>query len=129
MARIMVTKLGLDGHDVGAKVIAAAARDAGHDVIYLGIRQSPEATAAAAIEEDVDVIAVSLLSGAHLTLGPALVSALVAKGSEIPVVIGGLIPSEDEEALRAAGVAAIVPAGTTTTAALRVIESQVVAAF
>lgn len=111
MARILVTKLGLDGHDVGVKVLAAAARDAGHDVIYLGIRQTVESVTRAALDEDVDLVAVSLLSGAHNTLLPALVDTLRYHGSTVPVVVGGMIPESDKAGLLESGVSAVVSGG------------------
>jgi len=119
MARLLVTKLGLDGHDVGVKVLAAAARDAGHEVIYLGIRQTPTTVARIAVDEDVDLVAVSLLSGAHSVLLPALVRALRDLGSSTPVLAGGLIPEADEPALFASGVSAVVSGHVTSAEAVR----------
>jgi methylmalonyl-CoA mutase cobalamin-binding domain/chain len=113
--RILVAKPGLDGHDRGAKVIARALRDAGMEVIYTGLHQTPEMIAEAAIQEDVDAIGLSLLSGAHLTLFPAVLDELRARGGEdIPVFAGGIIPDEDRPTLERAGVAAIFTPGATT---------------
>lgn len=122
MARMLVTKLGLDGHDVGVKVLAAAARDAGHEVIYMGVRQTPETIARAAVDEDVDLVAVSLLSGAHEVLLPKLIRTLRARGCDAPVVVGGLIPADDVDALIASGVAAVVEPGVTGTQAVARME-------
>jgi methylmalonyl-CoA mutase, C-terminal domain len=103
--RILVAKPGLDGHDVGAKVIALALRDAGAEVIYTGLRKSPSAIARAAVEEDVDAIGLSILSGSHVELVTETLGELAALGAEdIPVLVGGTIPGEDREALRALGV-------------------------
>src|SRR5512139_1538778 len=106
--RVLLAKPGLDGHDVGAKVVARALRDAGMEVIYSGLHQSPEQIVLAAIQEDVDVVGLSVLSGAHLGMAEKVVSILGEKGgSDIRVVIGGVIPKEDVEALRNLGVAAV----------------------
>src|SRR4051794_39411781 len=102
--RILVAKVGLDGHDRGAKVVAMMLRDSGFEVIYLGLRQTPATIAAAAIEEDVDVVGLSILSGAHGILVPAVITELRRRGADIPVVVGGIIPDQDKEALYAAGV-------------------------
>jgi methylmalonyl-CoA mutase C-terminal domain/subunit len=113
--RILVAKPGLDGHDRGAKVIARALRDAGMEVIYTGLHQTPEMIAEAAIQEDVDAIGLSLLSGAHLTLFPAVLEELRQRGgADIPVFGGGIIPEEDRPALEGAGVGAIFTPGATT---------------
>lgn len=110
--RILIGKPGLDGHDRGAKVIAQALRDQGFEVIYTGIRRLPAEIAAAAVQEDVDVVGLSSLSGAHLRLFPAVVEALAQAGAaDIPVVGGGVIPEEDIAALKAAGVRAIFTPG------------------
>jgi len=111
--RVLVAKPGLDGHDRGAKVIARALRDAGFEVIYTGLRQTPEQIVSAAIQEDVDVIGLSVLSGAHLPLTEKIMALLKAQGAEDKVVvIGGTILSKDVEKLKAAGVAAVFPTGT-----------------
>ncbi|MEZ4768474.1 MAG: cobalamin B12-binding domain-containing protein [Caldilineales bacterium] len=113
--RILVAKPGLDGHDRGAKVVARSLRDAGFEVIYTGIRQTPEMIAEAALQEDVDVVGLSILSGAHMALCPRVVELLRAEGMEdVIVLVGGIIPDEDIEPLRAAGVEGIFGPGTNT---------------
>jgi methylmalonyl-CoA mutase cobalamin-binding domain/chain len=103
--RVLIAKLGLDGHDRGAKVVARCLRDAGMDVIYTGLHRTPEEVVAAAVQEDVDVLGVSLLSGAHMTLIPRLLTLLTAAdAASISVVVGGVIPDEDVPALLALGV-------------------------
>ena len=109
--RVLVAKVGLDGHDRGIKVVARLLRDAGMEVVYTGLFQTPETVASAAIQEDVDVVGLSMLSGAHLTLAPLVVEALRARGSDVPVVVGGIVPSNDVDELRAAGVAAVFGPG------------------
>jgi methylmalonyl-CoA mutase C-terminal domain/subunit len=111
--RILVAKPGLDGHDRGAKVIARALRDAGCEVVYTGLHQPPEMIAAAALQEHVDAVGMSIMSGAHNTLFPAVLEALAARGLEDVVVFGGgIIPQADAEALRAHGVRAVFGPGT-----------------
>ena len=111
--RILVAKPGLDGHDRGAKVVARALRDAGYEVIYTGLHQTPEMIAAAALQEDVDGVGLSIMSGAHNTLFPAVIDALRAKGLDDVVVFGGgIIPDSDLERLKAAGTAGIFTPGT-----------------
>jgi methylmalonyl-CoA mutase C-terminal domain/subunit len=113
--RVLIAKPGLDGHDRGAKIIARALRDAGMEVIYTGLRQTPEMIASAALQEDVDVIGLSILSGAHNTLVPQLMSLLKKKGmDDVSVLLGGTIPEADIPALKTAGVAAIFLPGTST---------------
>jgi methylmalonyl-CoA mutase, C-terminal domain len=113
--RVLIAKPGLDGHDRGAKIIARALRDAGMEVIYTGLRQTPEMIASAALQEDVDVIGLSILSGAHNTLVPQLMTLLKQKGmSDVTVLLGGTIPEADIPALKTAGVAAIFLPGTST---------------
>jgi methylmalonyl-CoA mutase C-terminal domain/subunit len=109
--RVLVAKVGLDGHDRGIKVVARLLRDAGMEVVYTGLFQTPETVAIAAIQEDVDVVGLSMLSGAHLTLAPLVVEALRAKGSDIPVIVGGIVPKNDLADMRAAGVAAVFGPG------------------
>ena len=110
--RVLVAKPGLDGHDRGAKVIARALRDAGMEVVYTGLHQTPEMIADAAVQEDVDLVGLSILSGAHNTLFPAVMSALRArKAEDILVFGGGVIPDDDVEALKAQGVAQIFTPG------------------
>lgn len=112
--RVLVAKPGLDGHDRGAKVVARALRDAGMEVIYTGLRQTPEMIAEAAIQEDVDVIGLSILSGAHMTLVPRICGLLRERGlRDVLVTAGGIIPDDDVPALREAGVAAVFGPGTT----------------
>jgi methylmalonyl-CoA mutase C-terminal domain/subunit len=111
--RILVAKVGLDGHDRGVKVVARILRDAGFEVIYTGLFQTPQTVAAAAVDEDVDAIGLSMLSGAHMTLAPLVVEECRARGTDIPVVIGGIVPDHDVEELRQAGVAAILTPGAT----------------
>ncbi len=113
--RVLVAKPGLDGHDRGAKVVAAALRDAGMEVIYTGLHQTPEMIATAAVQEDVDVVGLSILSGAHMTLFPRVRDLLVDAGREdILLTGGGIIPKEDMESLQARGVARLFGPGTST---------------
>jgi methylmalonyl-CoA mutase C-terminal domain/subunit len=109
--RILVAKVGLDGHDRGIKVVARILRDAGYEVIYTGLFQTPQTVAAAAVDEDVDAIGLSMLSGAHMTLAPLVVEEVRKLGSEIPVVVGGIVPNQDVEPLMAAGIAAVITPG------------------
>jgi methylmalonyl-CoA mutase C-terminal domain/subunit len=109
--RVLVAKVGLDGHDRGVKVVARLLRDAGIEVIYTGLFQTPETVAAAAVDEDVDVVGLSMLSGAHMTLAPLVVEAIRARGVDIPVVIGGIVPNSDVAELKAAGIAEILGPG------------------
>ncbi len=114
--RVLVAKPGLDGHDRGAKIIARVLRDAGMDVVYTGIRQTPEMIAEAALQEDVDVIGLSILSGAHLELFPQIVEGMNTRGmKDIVVVAGGIIPDKDRAALLDMGVKAVFGPGTPTT--------------
>lgn len=113
--RILVGKPGLDGHDRGAKVIARALRDAGYEVIYTGLHQTPEMIVRTALQEDVDAIGLSVLSGAHGTLLPEVIRLLRAEGmDDVPLVAGGIIPAGDVPALKAAGVAEVFGPGTST---------------
>jgi methylmalonyl-CoA mutase, C-terminal domain len=113
--RVLIAKPGLDGHDRGAKIIMRALRDAGMEVIYTGIRNTPEQIVNAAIQEDVDIIGLSCLSGAHRTLFPKIISMLrEKKGEEIVVIGGGVIPIEDIPALREAGIQQVFQPGTST---------------
>ena len=109
--RILVAKVGLDGHDRGIKVIARILRDAGYEVIYTGLFQTPEKVAATAVDEDVDIIGLSMLSGAHMTLAPLVVEAVRKRGADIPVIVGGIIPDQDVAALKAQGIAAVLTPG------------------
>ena len=110
-ARILVAKVGLDGHDRGVKVVARILRDAGFEVIYTGLFQTPETVAAAAVDEDVDAIGLSMLSGAHMTLAPKVVAEVRKRGMDIPVVVGGIIPDKDAPTLLGQGVAAVLTPG------------------
>ncbi len=122
--RVLVAKPGLDGHDRGAKVVAAALRDAGMEVVYTGLHQTPEMIASAAIQEDVDVVGLSILSGAHMTLFPRVRNLLADAGRpDILVTGGGIIPAEDMEALRQQGVGKLFGPGTPTTDLIEYIES------
>jgi methylmalonyl-CoA mutase, C-terminal domain len=113
--RVLIAKPGLDGHDRGAKVIARALRDAGMEVIYTGLRQTPEMIADAALQEDVDVVGLSILSGAHMTLVPRVREAMNTRDlSDIPVLVGGIIPDEDKAALGELGIAGVFGPGTPT---------------
>ena len=126
--RVLIAKPGLDGHDRGAKVIARALRDAGYEVIYTGIRQTPEMIAEAALQEDVDAIGLSILSGAHMTLFPRIMDELRKRGlDDVVVWAGGIIPEADVPALRAIGIRAIFGPGSPTSETidfLRQIESS-----
>lgn len=111
--RVLIAKPGLDGHDRGAKVIARALRDAGMEVVYTGLRQTPEMIAEAALQEDVDVVGLSILSGAHMALVPRIREVMDAQGlSDIPIIIGGIIPDADKATLTTMGVAGIFGPGT-----------------
>ena len=121
--RVLVAKPGLDGHDRGAKVVAAALRDAGMEVIYTGLHQTPEMIASAAIQEDVDVVGLSILSGAHMTLFPRVLALLKAEGREdILITGGGIIPQEDMDALHAMGTGTLFGPGTPTTELIEYIK-------
>lgn len=124
--RVIVAKPGLDGHDRGAKVVARALRDAGFEVIYTGLRQTPEQIVEAALSEDVNVVALSLLSGAHNTLFPKIVQMLKEKGmDDVLVVGGGVIPDADIPGLKEAGVAAVFTPGTPTSDVIEFIKANV----
>jgi methylmalonyl-CoA mutase C-terminal domain/subunit len=126
--RVLVAKPGLDGHDRGAKVVARALRDAGMEVIYTGLRQTPEMIAEAALQEDVDVVGLSILSGAHMTLVPRVVNLLRAHGlSDVLVLIGGIIPDEDVPELLKIGVRAIYGPGAPLDDIVRDIRREVAA--
>ena len=126
-ARILVAKPGLDGHDRGIKVVARALRDAGMEVIYTGLHQTPDQIAAAAIQEDVDAVGLSCLSGAHMTLFPRVVDLLKEQGADDVVVFGGgIIPEGDISRLKEAGITEIFTPGTTTTAIVEWVRENVV---
>lgn len=113
--RVLIAKPGLDGHDRGAKVVARALRDAGMEVIYTGLRQTPEMIANAALQEDADVVGLSILSGAHMTLVPRVLELMKAHGlADRPVFVGGIIPEEEGEDLKKMGVSAVYGPGTMT---------------
>ena len=113
--RVLVAKPGLDGHDRGAKVIASAFRDAGFEVVYTGLHQTPEMIASAAVQEDVDVVALSILSGAHMTLFPRIIELLKNEGADhILILGGGIIPEEDIKQLESMGVGKLFGPGTAT---------------
>jgi len=111
MTRVLVAKVGFDGHDRGIKVVARILRDAGFEVIYAGLRQTPENIAATALQEDVDAIGLSMHNGAHLTLTPAVVDALRAVGLTTPVVVGGIVPAVDVPKVQQAGAVAVLGPG------------------
>jgi methylmalonyl-CoA mutase, C-terminal domain len=124
--RVLVAKPGLDGHDRGAKVVARALRDAGMEVIYTGIRQTPEMIAEAALQEDVDVVGLSILSGAHMALCPRVVELLqVQDMADVVVLVGGIIPDDDVAPLKALGVKGVFGPGTSTGEIVAFIRSQV----
>ncbi len=112
--RILLAKPGLDGHDMGARQLARAMRDAGMEVIYTGLHQAPEAIAESAAQEDVDVVGLSILSGAHVPLTSKVLAALRRRGCELPVLVGGLIPDADVATLKALGVLEVFPSRTAT---------------
>jgi methylmalonyl-CoA mutase, C-terminal domain len=118
--RIVLAKLGLDGHDRGLKVVARILRDAGMEVVYLGLRQSAEGVAEVVEQEDADAVGISMHNASHLTLAPEMVEALRRAGLETPVIIGGIVPEADVEALREAGVAAVLGPGAS---AVEVVEA------
>ena len=124
--RVLVAKPGLDGHDRGAKIVARALRDAGMEVIYTGLRQTAEQISSAALQEDVDAIGISILSGAHNTIIPRICELLRAQGMEdVLLVVGGIIPDEDIPALKQAGVAEVFQPGATTQAIVEFIRKNV----
>ncbi len=126
--RIVLAKLGLDGHDRGLKVVARTLRDAGMEVIYLGLRQSPESIAGVVEQEDADVVGISMHNASHLTLAPLMVEALRDLGLETPVVIGGIVPDEDVEELRRDGIAAVLGPGASAIEVVATVRRAVAAA-
>ena len=123
---MVIAKPGLDGHDRGAKIIARALRDAGMEVIYTGLHQTPEQIVETAIQEDADAVGISILSGAHMTLVPRIVDGLRAReADDVLVVVGGTIPEDDAEQLRAAGVAAVFTPGAPTAEIVEFVRSAV----
>jgi methylmalonyl-CoA mutase C-terminal domain/subunit len=123
MRRVLVAKVGFDGHDRGVKVVARILRDAGMEVVYGGLRQTPENIAAAALEENVDVIGLSMHNGAHLTLTPLVVDALRALGLDTPVVVGGIVPAVDMPALQQAGAVAVLGPGASSDEIVATVEA------
>jgi methylmalonyl-CoA mutase C-terminal domain/subunit len=123
--RVLIAKPGLDGHDRGAKVVARVLRDAGMEVIYTGLRQTPEMIAESALQEDVNVVGLSILSGAHMDLFPSIIDRLKDKGIEAIVVAGGIIPEEDIPALEQLGVKAVFGPGTPSNEIIDYIKSAV----
>lgn len=124
--RVLMVKPGLDGHDRGAKVVARALRDAGMEVIYTGLRQTPEQIVEAAIQEDVDVLGLSILSGAHMTIAPRVMQLLKENGAgDIVVLLGGIIPKVDAEKLKEIGIAGIFGPGTSTTEIIEFVKECV----
>jgi methylmalonyl-CoA mutase, C-terminal domain len=124
--RVLIAKPGLDGHDVGAKLVCRALMSAGMEVIYTGLRQSPEAIAKTALSESVDVVGLSILSGAHLPLSEKVLAAFKSNGlSDVPVVVGGNIPSRDVPALEKLGVAKVFPTGTPFEAIVDFVKERV----
>jgi methylmalonyl-CoA mutase C-terminal domain/subunit len=126
--RVLVAKVGLDGHDRGVKVVARLLRDAGFEVIYTGLFQTPEKVAAAAVDEDVDAVGLSMLSGAHMTLAPRVVAKVREAGLDIPVVVGGIIPEPDVAKLLEAGVAAVLTPGASAGEVVRAVTEAIEAA-
>ncbi|RLE23855.1 MAG: methylmalonyl-CoA mutase [Actinobacteria bacterium] len=124
--RILVAKVGLDGHDRGVKIVARILRDAGFEVIYTGLFQTPDTVAAAAVDEDVDAVGLSLLSGAHMTLAPLVVQKLRERGVDIPVIVGGIVPDHDVEELLATGVASVLTPGASADEVVAAVSAAVV---
>jgi methylmalonyl-CoA mutase C-terminal domain/subunit len=126
--RVLLAKVGLDGHDRGVKVVARCLRDAGMDVVYTGLHRTPAEVVEAAVQEDVDVLGVSLLSGAHMTIVPQILKLLAKQGAEdIAVVVGGVVPDDDVKALKKAGVAEVLLQDSTPAAIVATLERVVAA--
>ena len=124
--RVLVAKPGLDGHDRGAKVVARALRDAGMEVVYTGLRQTPEMIAEAALQEDVDVVGLSILSGAHMALAPRIMELLKANGqTQVKVFIGGIVPDEDIPRLKELGISGVYGPGASTETIVKDIRNAV----
>ena len=123
--RVLVAKLGLDGHDRGVKVVARILRDAGFEVIYTGLFQTPDTIAAAAVDEDVDAVGLSMLSGAHMTIVPKVVQKLRERGRDTPVIVGGIIPDPDIPKLEQAGVAAVLTPGASMEEVVAAVRSAI----
>src|SRR5271163_831585 len=124
--RVLVAKVGLDGHDRGLRIVARLLRDAGCEVIYAGLRQSTATITAMTIEEDVDIVGVSMHNGAHLTLAPAVVNALRTAGLDTPVIVGGIVPPSDVPVLLKAGVVAVLGPGTSNTEVASAVMASVI---
>ena len=124
-ARILVAKVGLDGHDRGIKIVARMLRDAGFEVIYGGLRQTPQMIVSVAAQEDVDLVGLSMHNGAHLTLAPLVVDGLRRAGLETPVVVGGIVPDIDVPTLRAAGVSAVLGPGASNEEVIATVEAAI----
>ena len=123
--RVLVAKVGLDGHDRGARIVARALRDGGMDVIYTGLHRTPEEVVAAAVQEDVDVVGISLLSGAHMTLVPRVLALMREAGSDAALVLGGVVPDEDVPILEKMGVADVILQDTTPEEIVRRVRAVV----
>ena len=123
--RVILAKLGLDGHDRGIKVVARILRDAGMEVIYLGLRQTTASIVAAAEEEDADAIGLSMHNAGHLTLGPKMAEAIIAAGLDIPLIIGGIVPDEDVEELMDAGIAAVLGPGASAEEVVATVQNAI----
>lgn len=123
--RIILAKLGLDGHDRGIKIVARILRDAGMEVIYLGLRQTTDSIVAAAEEEDADAVGLSMHNAGHMTLAPAMVDALAAAEIDIPVIVGGIVPDADLDDLTSAGVAAVLGPGASAEEVVSVVQGAV----
>ena len=123
--RVILAKLGLDGHDRGIKVVARILRDAGMEVIYLGLRQTTGSIVAAAEEEDADAIGLSMHNAGHLTLGPKMTEAITAAGLDIPLIIGGIVPDEDVEELMESGVAAVLGPGASSVVVVATVRDAI----
>ena len=123
--RVILAKLGLDGHDRGIKVVARILRDAGMEVIYLGLRQTTASIVAAAEEEDADAIGLSMHNAGHLTLGPKMAEAIIAAGLDIPLIIGGIVPDEDVEELMNAGIAAVLGPGASAEEVVATVQNAI----
>ncbi len=120
--RVLIAKPGLDGHDRGAKVVARGLRDAGFEVIYTGLHQTPEMVVSAAIQEDVDIVGLSILSGAHVPLVQAITKLFDEKGVEKPIFVGGIIPADDAKLLKRSGVAAVFGPGSSLSEIVKTIQ-------
>jgi len=123
--RVLVAKVGLDGHDRGVKVVARILRDAGFEVIYTGLFQTPELVAAAAVDDDVDAVGISMLSGAHMTLAPRVVQKVRDAGLDVPVILGGIVPDRDIQKLLDQGIAAVLTPGATADEVVAAVQGAI----